>query len=150
MGDLEELDRAVRLGLYRRFVDDGHAPVAATVAGDLGVAPVEVERSYRRLQDGHVIVLAPSSPYIWMANPLSALPTGYRVTIGDRGFWGNCIWDALGIVAMLGGTGRVDVVCADCGEDLHVEVDRGELADTEAVIHYAVPARHWWDAIGFS
>jgi hypothetical protein len=41
-----------------------------------------------------------------MAMPLSAIPTPFQVEVGGRHFFGNCIWDALGIVAMLGGTER--------------------------------------------
>jgi hypothetical protein len=36
-----------------------------------------------------------------MANPFSAVPTPFLVRSGDRSWYGNCIWDALGIPAML-------------------------------------------------
>ena len=150
MVDTVSVDRDVRLALYRFFVDRGRAPVAAELADGLGLRPVDVEESFRRLHDGHVIVLAPGTPYVWMANPLSALPTPYRVTVGERAFWANCIWDGLGVVAMLGGSGRISAYCGDCGDVLTVDVREGQLETADRIVHYAVAARYWWDDIGFN
>jgi hypothetical protein len=84
------------------------------------------------------------------AEPLSAIPTPFRVEIGGRRFFGNCIWDALGVVAMLGGTGTVRTWCPDCHEQMSVAVAENRLAAGEGVVHFAVPAAHWWDDIGFN
>lgn len=143
------VDDRVRLHLYRSFVEEGRPPVHAEIAGALGLSPAEVEASLRRLHDGHVIVLAPGSTYVWMANPLSAIPTAYPVRVGGRAYFGNCIWDGLGVVAMLGGQGEVGTWCADCAEPMVVEVREGH-ASGEGIVHYAVPARSWWDDIGFT
>ena len=117
----------------------------------MNASPAEVEAAFRRLHDAHVLVLAPGTPYIWMANPLSALPTPYRVTLDAKTFWGNCIWDALGVVAMLGGTGSVSGRCPDCGDTLNVAVqDRDVVATRDYIVHFAVPAARWWDDIGFN
>ena len=51
---------------------------------------------------------------------------------------------------MLGGTGTVSTQCADCGSQLELEVRDGVLAEPEGVAHFAVPARHWWDDIGYT
>ena len=150
VSDTDAFDNDVRLALYRFFVEQGRPPVAAEIAAELGAAPVSVEQSLQRLHDNHVLVLAPGTPYVWMANPLSALPTPYRVNVGDRHFWANCIWDALGAVAMLGGTGTVKAFCGDCADALTVEVREGRLVPSDHVVHYAVPAAHWWDDIGFN
>ena len=145
-----DLDNDVRVALYRFFVEHGRPPVAAEIAGTLDVRPVDVEDAFRRLHDAHVIVLAPGTPYVWMANPLSALATPYRATVGDRSYWANCVWDALGVVAMLGATGRAEAKCGDCGDDLAIDVNEGRLSVTDHIVHYAVPAAHWWEDIGFN
>ena len=31
-----------------------------------------------------------------------------------------------------------------------LEIRGGALADREGIIHFAVPAHHWWDNIGFT
>jgi hypothetical protein len=85
-----------------------------------------------------------------MANPLSALPTPYEVETADRTWFGNCIWDALGVVAMLGGDGVVRTWGADCGERLVTEVADDRLTSGEGVVHFAVPAAQWWNDIGFN
>jgi len=145
----QEFDQQVRLTVMRHFVDTGAPPAPVDLAADLAVAPVQVEQSYRRLADGRIFVLASGSTYIWMANPLSALPTPFRVFVGGRRWWAPCIWDALGAVAMLGGTGRVETRCPDCAENLTVEVDDGRVQGS-GIVHFSVPARHWWDDIGFN
>ena len=143
-------DADVRLGVFRLFVEWGRAPVPAELAQELALDQAAVEDALRRLSDQHLLVLAPGTPYIWMANPLSALPTPYAVEAAGRTWFGNCIWDALGVVAMLGGDGTVRTWCADCGDRLVVEVHDGELGGAEGVVHFAVPAAQWWDDIGFN
>ena len=104
--------------------------------------------AFANLAAGHVYVLEPGDPTrLRMANPFSAVPSAFRVDAGGRTYFGNCIWDALGILAMLGGEGAVATECPDCDEPLHLKVRAGRLEPTEAVVHFAVPARHWWDDI---
>ena len=145
-----QLDDEVRVAIYRFFVEQGRAPVATEIAEGLTLSPFQVEEAFRRLHENHVVVLAPGTPYIWMANPFSALPTPYLVRSAGKTFWGNCIWDALGILATIGMDGTVSSRCPDCSEALTVEVRDGELANPTGLVHYAVPAAAWWDDIGFN
>jgi hypothetical protein len=146
----QTVDTAVRLEVYRFFVDQGRPPVPAEIAEAVSMDQASVEDSLRRLADGHVLVLAPGTPYIWMANPLSAIPTPFSVEARGRNWFGNCIWDALGVVAMLRGTGSVRTWCPDCREGLVVSVDNNRLSSGEGIVHFAIPAAHWWDDIGFN
>lgn len=148
-GDASTLDRDVRLAVYRKIVDEGGPATAPEMAVALGVATSLVEASLRRLADGHVLVLAPGTPYVWMANPFSAIPTAFEVEVGDRRYFGNCIWDALGIPACLHADASIRTYCPDCSERLSIEVHDSELeAPADATIHFAVPAANWWDDIG--
>ncbi|MBA3738489.1 MAG: hypothetical protein H0W97_07955 [Actinobacteria bacterium] len=148
-GDVVTLDRDVRLAVYLGFVDDGRPPAPPEIARTLGVGTSTVEASLRRLADAHVLVLAPGTPYVWMANPFSAIPTPFSVRTAARDYWGNCIWDALGIAACLGTDARIDTFCPDCVESLSLQVRDGVLeSPAEGAIHFAVPAAHWWDDIG--
>lgn len=150
MRGTESIDNAVRVEVYRHFVQEGRPPVPAEVAETLALDQAAVEASFHRLADGHVLVLAPGTPYIWMANPLSAVPTPFLVEAADRTWFGNCIWDALGVVAMLGGSGSVRTWCPDCHKRLEVSVEDDALISGEGIVHYAVSAAHWWDDIGFN
>jgi hypothetical protein len=147
---LNETDDAVRVHLYERFVADGRPPAVAETASALGLEEAEAAEAYRRLAEAHVIVLAPGTTTVWMAAPLSAVPTPFRVETERGSFFGNCIWDGLGTVGMLGRSGRVETACPDCKEPLVFEVRNGELEPLDAVVHYAVPAARWWEDIGFS
>jgi hypothetical protein len=148
-GDASTLDRDVRLAVYRKIVEDGRPPTAPEIAVGFGVATQDVEASLRRLADGHVLVLAPGTPYIWMANPFSAIPTPFEVEVGGRRYFGNCIWDALGISACLDADAHIRTFCPDCSELLSLDIQDGSLeATAEEVIHFGVPAARWWDDIG--
>lgn len=143
-------DPPVRLQVYEFFLEHGRPPTPPEIAAALELPQERVEESLHRLAEAHVLVLATGTPYVWMANPLSALPTPFRVEARGREWFGNCIWDALGVVSMLGGSGTVRTWCPDCGEALEVTVRDSELASGEGVAHFSVPAAHWWDDIGFN
>lgn len=148
---MNDVDNRVRLHIYERFVDDGRPPSATETAEALGIAANEAEVAYRRLEKARVIVLAPGTRNVWMASPLSAVPTRFRVVADDgRSWWGNCVWDGLGVLAMVGADGVVDTSCPDCGTEIELRVEDGELQPVDAVIHFAVPAARWWENIGFT
>jgi len=148
-GDDPILDRDVRLAVYRKIVEKGRPPTPPEMAVGLGIETLDVEASIQRLADGHVLVLAPGTPYIWMANPFSAIPTPFEVEVGDRLYFGNCIWDALGISACLHADAHIRTYCPDCSEPLSLDVRDGALEPSaNGVIHFAVPAARWWDDIG--
>ena len=146
----EAFDRDVRLFAYRHFLEQGVPPTVAQTAAALGSSPEEAEAAFRRLEAARVLVLAPGTLNIWMANPLSAFPTPFRVATARGSWWGTCIWDALGIPAMLGEDATVSTSCADCSEPLELRVAGGALEAAEGVAHFAVPARRWWDNIGYT
>jgi Alkylmercury lyase len=148
---MNDLDNRVRLHIYERFLAEGRPPTTVETAEALGIPTDESEVAYRRLEQGRVIVLAPGTTNVWMANPLSAVPTRFRVVTDDgRSSWGNCVWDGLGVLAMLGFDGTVDSSCPDCGEKIAFRVEDGELQPVDAVIHFAVPAARWWENIAFT
>jgi hypothetical protein len=144
-------DAEVRLHVMRSFVEGERPPTVEQTSVALGRRVEEIEAAYVRLAEGHVFVLEPGTLDIWMANPLSARPTTFRVQAGDRWWWGTCVWDSLGILAMLDAEGVVSTACPDCGEPLTLRIEAGKVrADPPAVGHFAVPAARWWDDIGFT
>ena len=148
---MDELDLRIRNHLYASFVADGHARTAEETGSELGLAENEVEAAYRRLHDAHALVLHPGTTEIRMLNPFSAVETPHRVVAGGRSWFANCAWDALGIPGALHTDGDVHSGCADCGEQLELEVRDGRLVrGAELLVHFAVPARRWWDDIAFT
>jgi hypothetical protein len=148
---VDELDLRIRSEVYASFVRTGNAPRAAETAESLGLAPHEVEHAFRRLHDAHALVLRPGTTEIRMLNPFSAIETPHRVHADGRDWYANCAWDALGIPAALDADAVVESECPDCGESLELEVHAGELVHGAHLrVHFVVPARHWWDDIGFT
>jgi hypothetical protein len=148
---MNELDVRIRNHVYASFVRDGRARPPAETAEELGLDERDVADAYVRLHEAHALVLEPGSTEIRMLNPFSTVETPHRVDAGGRSWFANCAWDALGIPAALRSDGLVRSACADCGEPLELEVRGGELArGAELLVHFVVPARRWWDDIGFT
>lgn len=148
---MDELDLLIRNEIYSSFVRTGTASAAAETAAAVGLAEDEVEAAYRRLHDAHALVLQPDGSGVRMLNPFSAVETAFRVEAGGRSWFANCAWDALGIPAALHADGTIESSCPDCGERLELEVRDGELVrGAELLVHFVVPARRWWDDIGFT
>src|SRR4051812_31536519 len=111
----ENTDTDVRLALFRDFVDTGRPPSAVRIADVLQMPMKEVRAAMERLHAGKAIVLQPESREILMANPLCAVPTPYLVRT-VRSYFGACVWDALGIMAMLKVDAVLETSCPCCGE----------------------------------
>ena len=147
----ERTDRDVRLFIYSDFLARGAPPSLADTARALRITNAEVGESYDRLAAGRVIVLRQGKREILMAAPLSAVETRFRVELADgRARWANCIWDALGVAAMLHQDATIHASCGDCDEALMLTVKHGTLDRADGVVHFAVPAARWWDDIVFT
>ena len=131
---MTDRELALRRRIVTAFAATGRPPA---IAG----GPV-----LRSLAAQHVVVLEEDggSPRIRMAHPFAGHRDGARVEAGGRTWWGNCAWDGLGIVALLGLT---DATVTSNGITLRVE--DGALRDG-ALFHVAVPAHAWWEDIGFT
>jgi hypothetical protein len=145
-GDLD-----VRRHVYFSVVANGRPPAVEETADALGLTPEEAAASYRRLHHGHALVLSPGTTDVWMANPFCFGSTPHRVTAGGRVWTATCAWDALGIPAALHGDGEIESECACCGDSVALRVENGELVEgADLLVHFVVPARRWWDDIGFT
>jgi len=144
-------DDDVRLHILRELIAGGAAPSVGDTAAALGVPTSDAATAYDRLAANRVIVLRPGTRDVLMAAPLSAVPTPHAVRLADgRSHYGNCVWDALGVIAMVGEDGDVETVCADCETPLTLTVRAGALEPSDAVVHFAVPAAGWWEDIVFT
>ena len=144
-------DDDVRLHILRELIARGMAPSVRDTGAALGLADSDAAAAYERLAANRVIVLKPGTRDVMMAAPLSAIPTPYVVHMADgRSHYGNCVWDALGVSAMLGRDGDVETVCSDCDASLRLAVRGGSLEPSDSVVHFAVPAARWWEDIVFT
>lgn len=149
MTGLCQSDLAVRSAVYARFAA-GDVPSGSAVAADLAMDVDAVIECYERLAVARVLVLDADSRQVWMAMPFSAVPTAFRVDGLGRHWFANCAWDAFGIAAALSCDVSIATYCLDCGTPMAYGVRGGELTNRDGVVHFAVPAKQWWDDIGFT
>jgi hypothetical protein len=146
---VDETDIELRNATYRRFVELGRAPSALEVGSAVGLPPDDVRAGWRRLHDGHALVLDTEGE-VRMANPFAARPTPFRVEADGKSWYANCAWDAFGIGAALHVDSVIHAECADCREPLQIAVHDGRPDREDLVFHVLVPAISWWQDIGFT
>lgn len=144
------LDQIVRGHVYDFVMREGLPPTIMETSSALSRSPGRIRDSFQRLADGHVLVLQKGGREILMANPFSAVPTPFLVKAGGRSYYGNCIWDALGIPAMLRQDATIEASCGCCGTAMNLKVTNGSLEEARGIAHFAIPAAHWWDDIVFN
>jgi hypothetical protein len=110
----------------------------------------EVRASLRQLAAARVLVLQPESGEILMAPPFSAVPTPFLVRTDRHASYANCAWDALGVPVMLSQAAQISASCGCCGESITLHTDGRASPAGSGVIHFAVPARRWWEDLVFT
>ncbi|NNE11075.1 MAG: hypothetical protein HKN41_02395, partial [Ilumatobacter sp.] len=143
---LDETDWRLRQAIYAGLAATGVVPARSELIG-VGGGEEELDRRLRALHDHHLVVLDANGT-VRMALPFSAVPTDHVVRSGDRSWFANCAWDALAIPAALGINADIEAPRLDDGAPVDLRVVDGELAgELDGQVHFAVPARHWWDDI---
>ncbi len=146
------VDLTLRHRIYSALAETGRAPTFDTVAEwlhDTTPDRREARQGLRDLHDAHQIVLDDNgrSDSIRMALPFSAIPTDHRVETAHQAWWANCAWDALAIPVVLGIDARIDARWLDTDEPVSLAIVDGELTGGDGFLHFALPARRWWDDI---
>jgi Alkylmercury lyase len=131
------------------MVRRGRCPTVAEMARGVSSSIPKVRSGLARLSESHAFMLQEDGE-LWRVAPFSASPTAFPVTVGRRSWFANCIWDALGIPAMLGKDAEIGAACGCCNLAMHVAVKAGKLRNTEGLIHIAVPAREWYKDVAFT
>ena len=137
-------DARVRIQLYRYILRWQLVPSSAELARAVRRPAGEIRPALHRLAAAHAIILEPGGRRILRAAPFWGSPTGFAMDVGTRSYWASCIWDALGVPAMLGKDALVRSSCGCCSEAMEIRVSAGRLRHSSGVIHFAVPARRWY------
>jgi hypothetical protein len=130
----------LRIHIYDTLIATGRPPELNT----------EERQQLAALKIGKTLVPHPQTGHVWMAGPFAAEPTPYKV-IGSATWYANCAWDMLGIPIIIRAPVRVETRCAHCAEPMTLEAspDQPPRFD-DAIVHFLVPARRWYDDIGFT
>ncbi len=141
----------VRAHVYRKFAVDGAAPSFRDIAVALGEPASSVEAAISELSDRREVVLSPDGRTIERALPFSAVPTAFRVRAASRGWWANCVWDALALPPLLRTSAIVETSCGDCAATMSVAVDPASGPDDPSLVaHVLLPASRWYDDIRYT
>ena len=141
----------LRTFVYDDIVGRGRFPSSAHIGEHFGVSAAEARHALAELRIGKALLLDQETGEIWMAGPFSARRTPYDVATGERSWWANCAWDMFGIAHLLDVPVTVHTRCGDCGEPITVAIDPATPpSNALGVVHFFLPARQWYDDIGFT
>lgn len=143
------IDSDVRRAVYETAMRSGRIPLAEEIASVLSVDRGEVVAAFGRLADAHILVLQRDRDEILMAMPFSAVPTPFLVESGGVRAYANCMWDALGIPAMLHADATIATSCHDCGTAATLVVEDEQVRDS-GFVHFALPVKRWWNNVVFT
>lgn len=148
---MEFTDAALRIHVYEQLIAFGHAPTCAEIAQHFGTTSDAVRARLAALRIGKTILVDPRSGELWMAGPFSAAPSAYRLSDGTTTWYANCAWDMFGVAVLVGRPLIAETACPDCDGPMVVAChpDRPPVSGS-AVIHFLLPARRWYDDIGFT
>src|SRR5438094_9177568 len=107
-----KLDTSLRLFIYRHVIAKCRAPSIAEMTKRFK-SRKQVDAALQRLCSSHAFVLQENGE-LWRAAPFSVVPTACPLKVGNRSYYGKCIWDALGITAMLGQNVLIVSSCCCC------------------------------------
>ena len=150
MDTASTLDAVLRNHVYDATLRRGSPPTIADLATTARATIDDVRAGLARLAAARVLVLQPTSGEILMAPPFSSVPTSFVVQTPPHASYANCAWDALGVSVMLREPARIVSACGCCGDALSLFTRMDGPPQGDGVIHFAVPARHWWDDIVFT
>ena len=131
------------------MIRTGDCPSIADMSKSLKASSKLVRAALARLSESHAFMQQENGE-LWRVAPFSTIPTPFPVTVGKRSWFANCIWDALGIPAMLARSARIGASCGCCNLAMPIEVRGGKLRAGPGVIHIAVPAREWYKDVAFT
>jgi len=138
----------VKLAIYDHFATTTHAPAVADIAQELSAPVDDVQAAFDELHSKRLLVPEPGDrTRIRMAPPFSAVPTTFKVHVQGKRYDANCVWDGLGVLAALHTDGMVRARDGHSREAMTLVIRDGSPKPTPCVIHFAVPAAHWWDDV---
>ncbi len=137
--------------MFDHFLQHSRPPVLEEVMQKFKLSREEAHNSLQKLDTAHHLKLLSGTQRILMAWPFSAVPTPFRVTLGDgRRYFANCAWDAVAFHVMLKEDVSIDSYCHHCAEHLQIQL-RGNQIDAMhpegALVYLALPASMWWEDI---
>jgi hypothetical protein len=146
----ESLLWEIRAFVYRHFAETTQPPQVDETAARFALTHEEAVSAYEELHGRHAFFLKPGTYDILMANPFSGVETQFKVYARDKRYFANCAWDSLGIPATLGVDAEVEAACAQSGEPIRINVMDQQLRDSDALVHFLLPFKNWYNDLTFT
>ncbi len=140
----------MRIFVYEQLIGIGMPPTIAEIADHLRVTEEDARHRLGGLKIGKTILVNPANGEIWMAGPFAATETQYRVVGSRSSWWANCAWDMFGIAMIVGESVRIDTHCTDCNDPWTLTATTHSPPAQEGIVHFLLPARKWYEDIGFT
>ena len=140
----------IRHFVYQHFAETTRPPSADDTAAQFYLAPEQAVAAYDELHRRHALYLKPGTHEVLMANPFSGVETEFRVRANGKTYFANCAWDTLGIPAALHTDAAIEADCAQSGEPVRIRVNKEQVQDSDALVHFLIPFRGWYDDLAFT
>ena len=146
----ENLFWKIRAFVYRHFVETTHPPRIDEAAAHFGITLEQAAEAYEELGRRHALYLTPGTRDIQMAWPFSGLETPFKVFANGKTYFANCAWDSLGIPVAIQADAEIEAACAQSREPIHLTVRGQQVQVPDALAHFLVPFREWYDDLNFT
>jgi hypothetical protein len=130
--------------LIKGLIEAGTSPSISDLAQRWGISETEVGCLLEELASIHGVVLHPHVRAPWIVHPFSLTPT-INWIVGETGsWWAPCIWCALGVTVLVGGSTRIHTRYGAEAEPLVIDVSNGRPVKKDIVVHFAIPPARAW------
>lgn len=140
----------VRTFVYRHFAETTRRPTVQETASHFALNREQAARAYEELERRHALFLTSGTHDIQMAWPFSGIETPFKVHANNKTYFANCAWDSLGIPAALHADAEIEASCAQSGDPIRIGVTGGQVHGTEALMHFLVPFKDWYNDLPFT
>jgi hypothetical protein len=147
---LDEMLWDIRAFVYQHLADTTHAPSVDETATRFALTHEQTASAYQALHERHAFFLNPGTHEILIANPFSGIETSFRVHANGKTYFANCAWDSLGIPAALHCDADIEAACSQSNESIALQVRDGGISESDVLIHFLVPFKHWYDDLVFT
>lgn len=140
----------IRAFVYHHFAVTTRPPNVDETASRFALTHEQAVSAYEELHQRHAFYLQPGTHDILMANPFSGVETPFKVRANDKTYFANCAWDSLGIPAALHSDAQIEAACAHSGEPIRLMVSDHQIQDSDALVHFLLPFREWYNDLAFT
>jgi hypothetical protein len=140
-------DSSLHYTILKFIIEHGYAPGFDELGQLLNTSEEQLLAALRHLEQSHGLVLHPDRRSIWVIHPFSTAPTNFLVRASDMEWWGNCAWCSLGLAALVNRDVTIATVLGANDRQVEIHITRGELIETNFLVHFPIPMAHAWDNV---